>query len=119
MVRRAASEDYGGEWAFPGGKLNPGESAEDACWRECAEEVGYRLGDVGKRMMRRVKDGVDAVTFVVDIPDEFTPQLNAEHEAWQWVNPKDVVAKAKGAAGTQVPADDADAKFLAELQEPQ
>ena len=28
-------------WEFPAGRLNPGESAEDAARRECEEEIGF------------------------------------------------------------------------------
>lgn len=32
---------YPGHWAFFGGHLEPGESAEQALWRELKEEIGY------------------------------------------------------------------------------
>lgn len=32
-----------GLWEFPGGKLLPGESAEDGAVRECLEETGLRV----------------------------------------------------------------------------
>ena len=51
MVRRVDD----GTWAFPGGKLKAGETAEQAAWREVHEECSYRLGDVGQRLMRRTK----------------------------------------------------------------
>lgn len=84
-----------GTWAFPGGKLKSGDTPEQCAWREMFEECSYRLGDVGQRLMRRVKnDGggvVDYVTFIVDCDAEFVPRLNREHSAWAWVNPRDVL----------------------------
>jgi 8-oxo-dGTP pyrophosphatase MutT (NUDIX family) len=41
LTRRAAKlKNHGGQWALPGGRLDPDESAEDAALRELQEEVG-------------------------------------------------------------------------------
>ena len=40
MQRRALSRAHGGLWEFPGGKVEPGESAHGAAVREIAEELG-------------------------------------------------------------------------------
>ena len=45
----AAQRGYGefkDGWEFPGGKLEPGESAETACVREIAEELHVTVGDL-------------------------------------------------------------------------
>lgn len=44
ITRRAEQlRAHAGQWAFPGGRLDPGESAEQAALRELHEEVGLAL----------------------------------------------------------------------------
>ena len=44
LTRRAAGlRRHAGQWALPGGRLDPGESAGEAARRELAEELGLHL----------------------------------------------------------------------------
>jgi 8-oxo-dGTP diphosphatase len=43
MQRRRAGAAHGGLWEFPGGKLEPGETPEQATVREIAEELALDL----------------------------------------------------------------------------
>ena len=42
-ARRTAPESLAGLWEFPGGKVEPGESCEDALRREILEELGVAI----------------------------------------------------------------------------
>lgn len=43
VSRRRADEHMPGVWEFPGGKVKPGERAEEAARRELAEETGFEI----------------------------------------------------------------------------
>jgi len=45
MVRRA-KQPFAGIWSFPGGRIEPGESPEDAARRELSEETGLSAGEL-------------------------------------------------------------------------
>lgn len=43
LVARRSHGPLAGQWEFPGGKIEPGETWEDASVRECREEVGLEV----------------------------------------------------------------------------
>jgi 8-oxo-dGTP diphosphatase len=46
LVRRCAADSRGGEWEFPGGKVDPGEDLSTALHREVVEETGLRIASI-------------------------------------------------------------------------
>jgi 8-oxo-dGTP pyrophosphatase MutT (NUDIX family) len=64
LTRRAAGlRNHAGQWAFPGGRMEAGESAEDTALRELAEEVGLQLG--AERVLGRLDDFVTRSGFAI------------------------------------------------------
>ena len=51
LARRTAGRDLAGLWEFPGGKVEPGETAEAALARELHEELGIQA-NVGAALIR-------------------------------------------------------------------
>ncbi|GAA2603882.1 (deoxy)nucleoside triphosphate pyrophosphohydrolase [Actinomadura fulvescens] len=48
-AQRAEPAELAGGWEFPGGKVDPGESDEDALVRECHEELDAKVA-LGERV---------------------------------------------------------------------
>lgn len=85
FLKRSDSGDHAGEWCFPGGVIEAGETAEEAALREVLEETGYTMPDAERVQVARVQGAdVDFTTFHQKIEDKFTPRLNQEHDSYRW-----------------------------------
>ncbi len=54
LTSRPQGKVYAGYWEFPGGKLETGETVEDALRRELVEEIGVTIGAVHPWKVERV-----------------------------------------------------------------
>ena len=84
---RSAPPEVAGRWEFPGGKVEAGETDQQALARECAEELGVRV-EVGDRVGPDVPLAHGRAVlrvYAVRLLDGDTPQA-LEHAAMRWLS---------------------------------
>ncbi|WP_250003082.1 (deoxy)nucleoside triphosphate pyrophosphohydrolase [Actinoplanes sp. M2I2] len=83
---RSAPAEVAGRWEFPGGKVEPGETDQQALARECAEELGVRV-EVGERVGPDVPLAHGRAVlrvFAVRLLDGDVPRA-LEHTSMRWL----------------------------------
>lgn len=91
ICRRPANKGNALLWEFVGGKLEPGETHQQALIRECREELGItvEVGDEFCDVYHQYPDiYVHLVVFNAKIA-EGTPQL-LEHCGLEWITPQEI-----------------------------
>jgi 8-oxo-dGTP diphosphatase len=88
-TRRTAPERLAGGWELPGGKVEPGESAREACVREVREELSCEI----KPARRLPGEQMMSQGFVLEV---YEAELVAgepvpnEHDAIRWLGPEEL-----------------------------
>jgi 8-oxo-dGTP diphosphatase len=92
--RRKAERSAGGLWEFPGGKVEPGESPQEALAREIREELGVDI-EVGELIHRATTatDGVhvDLSSYAARLTDA-VPTSSTDHDSLRWLYPDELRA---------------------------
>jgi 8-oxo-dGTP pyrophosphatase MutT (NUDIX family) len=86
LLKRSDAGDHPGEWAFPGGSIEPGETPAEAASRESIEETGHQPDGDMPLLDKSASKGVFH-TFVNHVQDQFEPELNEEHDEHVWAHP--------------------------------
>jgi 8-oxo-dGTP diphosphatase len=89
IVQRNRDKYLGLKWEFPGGKVEPNESFQEALLREIHEELNIDINIHEKLAEEKYKDSEINIVlhyFLCSIKDG-TIKLN-EHEAMSWVDKK-------------------------------
>lgn len=89
IAQRPPNKQQGLLWEFPGGKIEAGETAEEALKREIHEELGLQI-EVGAALPEHVHDygtiQIRLLPFRCRILDEHAEGHAKEHVAIRWVD---------------------------------
>lgn len=91
ICQRPVHKARGLLWEFVGGKVEPGETKEQALIRECREELDVTLsvGDVFMDVVHEYPDLTVHLTLFNAIIAEGEPQM-LEHNDIQWIEPSEI-----------------------------
>ena len=90
VTRRHAHAERGGQWEFPGGKVEPGEAEPAALVREIREELDcpVRVGTLLARTTHRYPDlEVELAFYDCSLPEGAEPRLVGA-AAMEWAEPE-------------------------------
>ncbi|MCX6645221.1 MAG: NUDIX domain-containing protein [bacterium] len=93
FLRRSQTSTWNpGRWEFPGGKLQPGETFQEAIHREVGEETGFEIELI--RMLGAVEDETNGFRIVHLIMEGKIESgdvvISSEHDKFEWVKWSDI-----------------------------
>jgi 8-oxo-dGTP diphosphatase len=91
ICQRPAHKARGLLWEFVGGKVEPGETKEEALIRECREEldITVSVGDIFTQVVHEYPDILIRLTLFHCTIAQGTPSL-LEHHDLKWILPEEI-----------------------------
>ena len=85
--QRAANKSQGGLWEFMGGKIEPGETPEQALARECREELALEIEDehIIDSVVHEYPEKTIRLTLISRSPKSGSIPKALEHQQIRWV----------------------------------
>ena len=90
--QRAANKSQGGLWEFMGGKIESGETPEQALARECREELDLEIenGRIIDSVVHEYPEKTIRLTLIECTPKTGSVPRPNEHQQIRWVTPDDM-----------------------------
>ncbi len=91
VFRRGPQDAGAGHWEFPGGKVDPGETREQALIREIEEELKLKidsksLSSITQTMYAYPTKKIQLFLYLVCVPDENINFCLSDHDQYEWVD---------------------------------
>ena len=85
--QRAANKSQGGLWEFMGGKIEPGETPEQALARECREELAIEIENehIFDSVVHEYPEKTIRLTLISCSPKSGSMPKALEHQQIRWV----------------------------------
>ena len=83
-ARRRTPANLAGQWEFPGGKVEPGESESAAIVRECREELGVSVAVGGQLGRAPIGENMELVLYAATLT-KGQPTSSATHDLLRWL----------------------------------
>ncbi len=96
ILQRLATSSLSNQWGVPAGKLEAGETPDEAMVREIKEEAGLEVGTkqlsfVEKLYVRIPRYDLIVYLYRLSFGEKPEARISAEHQAFRWATPQETL----------------------------